>query len=112
MECLCLLWALKKLHSYLYGSVFEVITDSNSLKSLLNMKNPNREILRWKISIQDYKGNMIIVHKAGNINKNSDDLSRWTLPKTPDNPAYIPENSEPQIPMAGIHITDVGTEFF
>ncbi|MBW0584409.1 hypothetical protein O181_124124 [Austropuccinia psidii MF-1] len=27
MECLCLVWALEKLHYYLDGSVFEVITD-------------------------------------------------------------------------------------
>ncbi|MBW0479546.1 hypothetical protein O181_019261 [Austropuccinia psidii MF-1] len=46
MECLCLVWALDKLHYYLDGSVFEVITDFNSVKSLLNMKTPNRHMLR------------------------------------------------------------------
>ncbi|MBW0538133.1 hypothetical protein O181_077848 [Austropuccinia psidii MF-1] len=30
MECLCLVWALEKLHYYLDGSVFEVITDCNA----------------------------------------------------------------------------------
>ncbi|MBW0577382.1 hypothetical protein O181_117097 [Austropuccinia psidii MF-1] len=29
-----------------------------------------------------------------------------------DNPAYVPISSEPQIPIEGINITDVGTEFF
>ncbi|MBW0485007.1 hypothetical protein O181_024722 [Austropuccinia psidii MF-1] len=29
MECLCLVWALEKLHHYLDSSVFEVITDCN-----------------------------------------------------------------------------------
>ncbi|MBW0523223.1 hypothetical protein O181_062938 [Austropuccinia psidii MF-1] len=47
MECLCLVWALEKLHYYLDGSVFEVITDCNAVKSLLNMKTPNRHMLRW-----------------------------------------------------------------
>ncbi|MBW0532587.1 hypothetical protein O181_072302 [Austropuccinia psidii MF-1] len=28
---------------------------------------------------------MTIVHKAGNIHKNADGLSRWALPNTPDN---------------------------
>ncbi|MBW0567238.1 hypothetical protein O181_106953, partial [Austropuccinia psidii MF-1] len=55
---------------------------------------------------------MNIVHKAENIHKNSDGLSGWELPNTPDNPAYIPENAEPQILIKGINITDVGTEFF
>ncbi|MBW0494717.1 hypothetical protein O181_034432 [Austropuccinia psidii MF-1] len=46
MEYLCLVWALEKLHYYLDGSVFEVITDYNAVKSLLNMKTPNRHMLR------------------------------------------------------------------
>ncbi|MBW0547624.1 hypothetical protein O181_087339 [Austropuccinia psidii MF-1] len=33
---------------------------------------------------------MTIVHKAGNIHKNADGLSRGALPNTPDNPAYVP----------------------
>ncbi|MBW0557863.1 hypothetical protein O181_097578 [Austropuccinia psidii MF-1] len=41
-------------------------------------------------SIQEYRGNMTIVHKAGNIHKNADELSRWALANTPDNPAYVP----------------------
>ncbi|MBW0541551.1 hypothetical protein O181_081266 [Austropuccinia psidii MF-1] len=111
MEHLFLVWALKKLHYYLDGSFFEVITDCNAVK-LLNMKTPNRHMLRWQISIQEYRGNMTIVHKAGNIHKNSDGLSRWELPNTPDNPSYVPTSAEPQIPTEGINITYVGTEFF
>ncbi|MBW0544755.1 hypothetical protein O181_084470 [Austropuccinia psidii MF-1] len=112
MEFLCLVWALEKLHYYLDGSVFEVITDCNAVKLLLNIKTPNRHMLRWQIAIQEYRGNMTIVHKAGNIHKNADGLSRWALPNTPDNPAYVPTSAEPQIPIEGINIMDVGTEFF
>ncbi|MBW0534044.1 hypothetical protein O181_073759 [Austropuccinia psidii MF-1] len=112
MECLCLVQALDKLHHYLDGSVFEVITDFNAVKSLLNMKNPNRHMLRWQIAIQVYRGNMTIVHKGGNIHKNADGLRRWALANTPDNPAYVPLEAEPQIPIEGINITDIRTEFF
>ncbi|MBW0570553.1 hypothetical protein O181_110268 [Austropuccinia psidii MF-1] len=112
MECLWLVWALEKLHYYLDGSVFEVITDCNAVQSLLNMKTPNRHMLRWQIAIQEYRGNMTIIHKAGNIHKNADGLSRWALPNTPDSTAYVPTGAEPQIPIEGINITDVGTEFF
>ncbi|MBW0578460.1 hypothetical protein O181_118175 [Austropuccinia psidii MF-1] len=112
MECLCLVCALEKLHYYLDGSVFEVITDCNAVKSLLNMKTPNRHILRWQISIQEYRGNMAIVHKSGSINRNADGLSRWPLSNTPDNPVYVPLEAEPQIPIEGINITDIGTKFF
>ncbi|MBW0582480.1 hypothetical protein O181_122195 [Austropuccinia psidii MF-1] len=107
MECLCLVWALEKLHYYLDGSVIEVITYCNAVKSLLNMKTSNRHMLIWQIAIQEYRGNITIVRKAGYIHNNADGLSRWALPNTPDNPAYVPTSAEPQIPIEGINITDV-----
>ncbi|MBW0519284.1 hypothetical protein O181_058999 [Austropuccinia psidii MF-1] len=55
---------------------------------------------------------MNIVHKAGKIHKNSDGLSRWDLAMTPDNPAYLPLEAEPQILIEGTKITDIGTESF
>ncbi|MBW0524731.1 hypothetical protein O181_064446 [Austropuccinia psidii MF-1] len=70
------------------------------------MKTPNRHMLRWQI------GNMTIVHKAGTIHKNSDGLSRCALANTPDNPAYVPLEAEPQIPTEGININHIVTEFF
>ncbi|MBW0549828.1 hypothetical protein O181_089543, partial [Austropuccinia psidii MF-1] len=112
IECLCLVWALEKLNYSLDGSVFEVINNCNAMKSLLNMKTPNRHMLRLQIAIQEYRINMTIVHKAGNIHKNADGLSRWVLANTPDNPAYVPLEAEPQIPIEGTNITDIGTEFF
>ncbi|MBW0576240.1 hypothetical protein O181_115955, partial [Austropuccinia psidii MF-1] len=69
-------------------------------------------MLRWQIAIQEYRGNMTIVHKDRNIHNNADGLRRWALPNTPDNPSYVPTSEEPQIPIEGINITDVGTEFF
>ncbi|MBW0493658.1 hypothetical protein O181_033373 [Austropuccinia psidii MF-1] len=69
-------------------------------------------MLRWQIAIQEYRGNMSIVHKSVNIQKNDDGLSRWALPNTPKNPAYASTSAEPKIPIGGINITDVGTEFF
>ncbi|MBW0479312.1 hypothetical protein O181_019027 [Austropuccinia psidii MF-1] len=69
-------------------------------------------MLRWQIAIQEYRGNMTLFHKAGNIHKNSNGLSRWELSNTPDNSAYVPLEAEPQIPIEIINITDIGTEFF
>ncbi|MBW0522965.1 hypothetical protein O181_062680 [Austropuccinia psidii MF-1] len=54
---------------------------------------------------------MTIAHKAGNIHMNAVELSRWTLSNTPDNQAYAPLEAEPWLPMEGINITDIGTEF-
>ncbi|MBW0582702.1 hypothetical protein O181_122417 [Austropuccinia psidii MF-1] len=69
-------------------------------------------MLRRQIAIQEYRENMTIVHKEGNIHKNADGLSRWALANTSDNPAYVPLEEEPKIPVEGIKITDIGTQFF
>ncbi|MBW0463749.1 hypothetical protein O181_003464 [Austropuccinia psidii MF-1] len=90
-EFLFLVWALEKLDYYLEGAVFEVYTDCRSLKSLLNMKNTNRHMLRWKIAIKEYRGNMTIIYKEGKHQTNADDLSRWPLDNVKRNLAYDPE---------------------
>ncbi|MBW0576228.1 hypothetical protein O181_115943 [Austropuccinia psidii MF-1] len=69
-------------------------------------------MLRWQIAIQEYRGNMTIVHKDGNIPKNADGLSRWPLPNNIDNPAFVPEEDSPQIPIEQISVTDLNTTFF
>ncbi|MBW0517386.1 hypothetical protein O181_057101 [Austropuccinia psidii MF-1] len=76
------------------------------------MKTPSSHVLRWQIAIQEYKDNMTIAHKAGNINKKADGIRRWALANIPANPAHVPLEEEPQIPIEGINITDIGTEFF
>ncbi|MBW0510697.1 hypothetical protein O181_050412 [Austropuccinia psidii MF-1] len=55
---------------------------------------------------------MTIVHKDGNIHKNSDGLSRWPFPNNNHNPAYVPEKASAQIPIEGISFTDLITPFF
>ncbi|MBW0547938.1 hypothetical protein O181_087653 [Austropuccinia psidii MF-1] len=112
MEFLCLFWALEKLNYFLEECVFEVIIDCTAVKSLLNMKTLNRHMLRWQIAIQKYRGNITTVHKDGNIHKNADGLSRLPLPNNIDNPAYVPEEASPQIPIDGISVTDLNTTFF
>ncbi|MBW0580071.1 hypothetical protein O181_119786 [Austropuccinia psidii MF-1] len=76
------------------------------------MKTPNRHMLRWQIAIQEYRGNMTIVHKDGKIHKNANGLSRWPLQNNIDNPVHFPEEASPQIPIEGISVTDLNTTFF
>ncbi|MBW0524072.1 hypothetical protein O181_063787 [Austropuccinia psidii MF-1] len=52
-------------------------------------------MLRWQIAIQEYRGSMTIAS-----------------PNIPDNLAYVSTGAEPQIPIEGINITEVETEFF
>ncbi|MBW0529194.1 hypothetical protein O181_068909 [Austropuccinia psidii MF-1] len=106
MECLCLVCVLEKLNYFLEECVFEVIKNCTSVKSLLNMKSPDRHILRWQIAIQEYRGNMTIVHK------DEDGLRRWPLPNNIDDPAYFPQEASAQSPSEGISVTDLNTTFF
>ncbi|MBW0587491.1 hypothetical protein O181_127206 [Austropuccinia psidii MF-1] len=69
-------------------------------------------MLIWQIAIQEYRGNITIVHKSGQIHKNADGLRRWALAHIPDNPPYVPLEAEPQIPIEGSNITGIGTDFF
>ncbi|MBW0567036.1 hypothetical protein O181_106751 [Austropuccinia psidii MF-1] len=69
-------------------------------------------MLRWQIAIHEYRGNMTIVQKDGNIHKSADGLSRSPLPNNIDNPAYVPEEASPQIPIEGISVKDLNTTFF
>ncbi|MBW0567801.1 hypothetical protein O181_107516 [Austropuccinia psidii MF-1] len=64
------------------------------------------------MAIQEYRGNMTIFNKDGNINKNADGLRRWPLSNNIDNPAYVPEEASPEIPIEGISVTNLNTTFF
>ncbi|MBW0471415.1 hypothetical protein O181_011130 [Austropuccinia psidii MF-1] len=76
------------------------------------MKTPKRHIIRWKIAIQEYRGNMNIVHKDGNIHKVADGLSRWLLPNNIDSTVYLPEEASLQIPIERISARDLNTTSF
>ncbi|MBW0488706.1 hypothetical protein O181_028421 [Austropuccinia psidii MF-1] len=69
-------------------------------------------MLRWQIAIKDYRGNMTIVRKDRNIQKASDGLSRWKLLNYIENPAYVPDEAFPHIPIEGISSTELNTTFF
>ncbi|MBW0461302.1 hypothetical protein O181_001017 [Austropuccinia psidii MF-1] len=48
-------------------------------------------MLRWKIAIQEYRGEMTIIYKEGKSHTNEDGLSRWPLGNVKSNPIYDPE---------------------
>ncbi|MBW0593567.1 hypothetical protein O181_133282 [Austropuccinia psidii MF-1] len=69
-------------------------------------------MLRYQIAIQEYRGNMSILHNYGNINKNADGLSRWPLPNDIENTTYVPEEASPQIPIEVISVPHWNSTFF
>ncbi|MBW0467968.1 hypothetical protein O181_007683 [Austropuccinia psidii MF-1] len=119
-ECLCLVWALEKLHYYLEGAFFKVYTDCTAFKSLLNTKTTNRHMLRWRIAIQEYRGNMSIIYKEVKSHTNAD--GHWIMKKNFRFSEWAPESGTPDsgntssegtdTPKLGIIPSELHTEFF
>ncbi|MBW0581444.1 hypothetical protein O181_121159 [Austropuccinia psidii MF-1] len=113
IECLCLIWALEKLHYYLEGAVFEVYTDCTGLKSLLNMKTTNRHMLRLQIAIQEYRGiaAKIPIHFMEIDRKKNIRFSKWA----PENATFDSRNTDSEetaTTILGISSSELHNDFF
>lgn len=78
---------LDKLHFYLDGATFTVVTDCIAVRSLLTAKWTHRQLIRWQAAIQAFCGRMTIKHRAGTLNDNADGPSRAPLASDRSNPA-------------------------
>ncbi|GFX30857.1 retrovirus-related Pol polyprotein from transposon 17.6 [Trichonephila clavipes] len=76
-ECTSIVFAIKKLHYYLDGNSFLVMTDHNPLVWLNRNLGSNPRLLRWALTLQPY--NFRIVHRWGKSHKNADSLSRSVI---------------------------------
>ena len=77
-ELLAIVWALKKLRNFLYGSKNLIIfTDHQPLTFSVSDKNTNAKIQRWKAFIEEH--NAKIVYKPGKENIVADALSRQSI---------------------------------
>jgi hypothetical protein len=72
LECLAIIWELRKLHCYLDGATFEIITDHSALQWILNFSGTNKCLLRWSMDLQPYREHIIIRYKAGREHQNVD----------------------------------------
>lgn len=70
-ECLALVHAVKKLHCYLDGRKFHVITDHQPLVWLQKNQYANARLTRWSLILQGY--DFTVSHKAGKK------IRTWTL---------------------------------
>jgi transposase InsO family protein len=75
-EALAMVWALKKFHVYLYGSVFKIMSDHAPLKWLANKKHATGRLARWQYTLMEYTGLEGIDHIKGKENIVADTLSR------------------------------------
>lgn len=74
-EMLAIVWSLKSLRNYLYGSPkLKIYTDHLPLTYALSCKNSNFKLKRWKAFLEDY--NYELQYKPGSTNVVADALSR------------------------------------
>ena len=75
-ECLAIIEGVKKFHSYLYGSTFDIETDHQPLSYLrtYSATNKNGRLTRWSLFLQDYSFNITYIKGGNNIL--ADKLSR------------------------------------
>jgi hypothetical protein len=78
LECLAVVFAVKKFRVYLHGRPFEIQTDHKALSWLMTIKDPQARLARWAIILQAY--DFKITHKPGKEHSNVDALSRPVLP--------------------------------
>lgn len=85
MECLALVYSVKKLSPYLYGEIFVIRTDAKSLIFLLNTLDcPDPAMNRWLAYLKLFS--FSICHLPGKSNVVADTLSRlpWSSPVSAD----------------------------
>lgn len=76
LECLAIVWPVKKLHPYLDGVKFTLVTDHSALQWLFDFKGPNRRLVRWSLELQPFRDYMTIQYRGGKKHANVDPLSR------------------------------------
>lgn len=74
LECLAVVYAIKRFHVYLAGRKFRVMTDCDSFRLTLNKKDVNPRISRWALFLQNY--DCEVVHRPGGRMNHVDALSR------------------------------------
>ncbi|CAF1098166.1 unnamed protein product [Rotaria sp. Silwood1] len=93
-ECWAIVWAIKKLRIYLYGTKFTIITDHHPLCWLNKHKSENERLYRWSLVLQEY--DFDIKHKSGSCHLDADCLSRSTptndMINNPDNDDHNEDN--------------------
>jgi hypothetical protein len=73
-EALALVWACEKLHAYVYGMKFDLVTDHKPLETIYGPRSkPCARIERWVLRLQPYQ--FRVVHEPGRTNI-ADPLSR------------------------------------
>ncbi|GFV93488.1 retrovirus-related Pol polyprotein from transposon 297 [Trichonephila clavipes] len=92
-ECASIVFAIKRLHYYLDGNSFLVMTDHNPLVWLNRNVSSNPRLMRWALALQPY--NFRIVHRSANK-------------KTGKKEGFLNPISKESIPLSTYHVDFIG----
>jgi transposase InsO family protein len=73
-ELFAIVWATKYFRPYLFGRKFKILTDHKPLQWMMNLKDQNSRLTRWRLRLSEY--DFTVVYKKGKANTNADALSR------------------------------------
>lgn len=73
-EVLAIVWSVKHIRPYLYGTKFEIRTDHKPLVYLYNLKEPSSRQIRFRLLLDEY--DYTIEYVKGRDNAPADALSR------------------------------------
>jgi len=74
LECLAVIWSIRRMRNYLEGYDFTVITDHQALKWLRKIDSPTGCLGRWALELQQY--NLEVQYRRGTLNRVANALSR------------------------------------
>lgn len=74
LECLAVVWGIRRMRGYLEGYQFTVLTDHQSLRWLQKLESPTGRLGRWMFELQQYQFN--VQYRKGTLNRVADALSR------------------------------------
>lgn len=90
-ELLAIVWATKYFRPYLFGRKFKIVTDHKPLQWVMNLKEPNSRLTRWRLKLSEF--NFTTVYKQGKYNTNADALSRIEI-NNEDTSSVVVNHSE------------------
>lgn len=97
-ELLAIVYFTKYFRPYLFGRKFKIVTDHKPLQWVMNLKEPNARLTRWRLKLSEY--NFTTVYKQGKQNTNADALSRIEI-NNEDVSSVIVNTSEKPPSLAG-----------
>jgi len=74
LECLAVVWRIRRMKNYLEGYAFTVIIDHQALRWLQKLELPTGRLGRWVFELQQY--DFDVKYRRGVLNKVADALSR------------------------------------